>query len=71
MVALLKQPMNRATALYNSTGNDLGELARRLEYRYRRRIHQADRDAAGLFRQYPRVISTSNDMVQDLLNMLR
>ena len=46
-------------------------LARGLQHRHRRRVHQADRHPAGLFGQYPRVITTSNQMVQDLLNMLR
>ena len=45
-------------------------VAGRLQYRYRRRIHQADRHPASLFGQY-QVITTTNTMVQDLLNMLR
>ena len=45
-------------------------LARRLQHRHRRRVHQADRDPAGLFGQYAGHLH-HNQMVQDLLNMLR
>ena len=51
-------------------GQDRRLLARRLQHRHRRRVHQADRDAAGLFGQYAGHLDR-NQMVQELLNMIR
>ena len=38
--------------LYGALGQDHRAVARRLQRRHRRRVHQADRDPAGLFGQY-------------------
>ena len=43
------------------SGKIVGQLARRLEHRHRRRIHQADRDAAGLFGEHARDLDQQPD----------
>ena len=51
-------------------GNDLGFVARRLEHRHRRRVHETDRHPAGLFGQH-QGDHHGQRHGSDLLNVLR